>query len=832
MSYQQNGNAPKQSQCIQVLGSDPEQSHLLQYSANEEQWNEYLIGGGYMDANTNKTKQAPSHQLKATAGGPAEFTNEAKNESASQKYAIISIMGPQSSGKSTILNKLFGTRFEVMDHTKGRHQVTTGIWLGSCPKAQDLMVLDLEGTDSAERKQNRSNFERQTSLMALTLSEVLIINMWAQDIGRSTGMNVDTLRAILEANLRLFNPDSKTRILFLIREQSPDETQFGVTPAAELQKNIERVVNGIWNEIDRPDQFANTKIADLFDIDYFFMPPLVYYKDLFDQRVQELYNRFTNPSDDNYYFNTSYHFTKCVPPEGLYTWTEQIFNAITQDESLNIPDQQKLLSAYRCEHALNEAYTIFVDETQTIEKIVKEKYVDGFGPKLDEIVAKCVSAYQETANKYDKEEAQAKYMSLVDKIETQIQYLFGFQYKHLVEKVMDLYQYEMKQALPRGECVDNLNEVVTRVGESIRKFFSTKIDDCMINTENKRFLDKETYWQETQKRLREATKSIQLEEWQKLCKENEALADQHLLVEIGKLLRKPTEKIWSKISALRVEYHGKILNERIIRKLSNLMYDELKLKERIRAIKDESDTLIINRCKKYCARMDGVLQDRFDQLFNKNPDTGIPRTWDETVELDKIFTSAKNQCLEILDLTQQIVLAENLDLGLQEIKLKLLSADTTDDIRQDFLRFADNEYRRAQNNIRNANMLGGGILPQHPVTWLIFLYFAKNEIWYMLTNPLYLILFIFGAAILIIGYQAHTYGFDVQTIVMNMVQRGVNMILNKLQEFQRMQMDIQQRGQRKRGNQRERPLAENDFDPNDNAPDIDMSDGINTGTRR
>ena len=31
MSYRQNGGAPKQSQSIQILGSDPEQSHLLKY---------------------------------------------------------------------------------------------------------------------------------------------------------------------------------------------------------------------------------------------------------------------------------------------------------------------------------------------------------------------------------------------------------------------------------------------------------------------------------------------------------------------------------------------------------------------------------------------------------------------------------------------------------------------------------------------------------------------------------------------------------------------------------------------------------------------------------
>merc|ERR1712045_327649 len=104
------------------------------------------------------------------------------------------------------------------------------------------------------------------------------------------------------------------------------------------------------------------------------MPPLVYFKDLFDQKVNELYQRFTNPSNPNYYFNTTYHFSKCVPPEGLSTWTKQIFDAITQDESLNIPDQQKLLSAYRCEHALNESYKIFTESTRLIVDEVKEKY--------------------------------------------------------------------------------------------------------------------------------------------------------------------------------------------------------------------------------------------------------------------------------------------------------------------------------------------------------------------------------------------------------------------------------------------------------------------------
>lgn len=623
--------------------------------------------------------------------------------------------------------------------------------------------------------------------------------------------------------MRLFAPNSKTLLLFLIREQCPDENQFGVTPAAQLRHNIESVVMAIWNEIEKPDNFGNTSITDLFDIDFYFMPPLVYYKEQFEAKVDALYERFTNSKDSKYYFHSNYHFSKCVPPEGLYTWTKQIFEAITKDESLNIPDQQKLLSAYRCEHALNEALDHFTAKTADIAEEVKEGMVESFGARLDAVIAECAAMYKETANKYDKEEAAEKYTALVDKIETQIQFLFSFQYKHLEQKVMALFDSEMSAALPSAQsqanavCVDDLNSVVQRVGSTVRTFFSQQIKQCMISTDNERLLDTERFWKETQKRLREATKSIQLEQWQLLQKENEQLADEHLLAQIGHLLRTPTEDIWRRIGSLRIEYHGQILENRIFSKLGKLMYDEHKLKERRLEISNLSDSLIVNRCKKHCKRMDGVLQDTFARYFSKDPMTGIPRTWDETVKLDEVFTTAKQKSLQILDMSTEMVLAGNEDLHLHQIKLKLLSADTADDIRTDFLRFADNEYRRAEGLIRNANMLGGGILPSHPVTWAIFLFFAKDEIWSMLTNPLYLITFVLGAAILVIGYQAHVYGFDVQTIVMQMASKAVNVVLFKLEEFQRKQKEIQQRGQMRRT----RTLVPDDpNDPNGNAPDI------------
>ena len=69
-------------------------------------------------------------------------------------YSTVAVIGCQSSGKSTLLNLLFDTTFEVMDESKGRQQTTKGIWLNR-NKAGDLIVLDIEGTDSKERGEQR-----------------------------------------------------------------------------------------------------------------------------------------------------------------------------------------------------------------------------------------------------------------------------------------------------------------------------------------------------------------------------------------------------------------------------------------------------------------------------------------------------------------------------------------------------------------------------------------------------------------------------------------------------------------------------------------------------
>jgi hypothetical protein len=87
----------------------------------------------------------------------AFLTQPARHAWAS-RYRTVAIMGPQSSGKSTLLNQLFGTAFVEMDAMAGRSRTTQGVWLAQAKGAEDppLLVLDLE----VRRSQHRRKFPR------------------------------------------------------------------------------------------------------------------------------------------------------------------------------------------------------------------------------------------------------------------------------------------------------------------------------------------------------------------------------------------------------------------------------------------------------------------------------------------------------------------------------------------------------------------------------------------------------------------------------------------------------------------------------------------------
>lgn len=316
-------------------------------------------------------------------------------------YHTVSVMGAQSSGKSTLLNLLFHTGFRTMDATAGRSQTTQGVWAGRDPEAP-ILLLDLEGTDSRERGEEAANFERKSSLFALALSEVLVINLWAQDVGRFNAANLALLRTVLELDLQLFssgaaaaaaaaggaasvgaapggNADGsvpaptrahKTRLLFVLRDHA-------MTPLELLASTLREDVDNIWATIAKPAAAASLSLDTFFDLDFVALPHKVFCEAEFLSAVAALRTRF----HDGSLFLPAYR--RGVAADGLAPYAGAVWETIRANKELDIPSQQAMLAHVRCEAIAGDAYAAFQAATAGVREALQPPAGSGGGGKGD-----------------------------------------------------------------------------------------------------------------------------------------------------------------------------------------------------------------------------------------------------------------------------------------------------------------------------------------------------------------------------------------------------------------------------------------------------------------
>ncbi|KAI5332212.1 hypothetical protein L3X38_022341 [Prunus dulcis] len=112
------------------------------------------------------------------ADGLDRFVKEVKLAECGVSYGVVAVVGPQSSGKSSLQNHLFNTKFREMNANSVRSQTTKGIWIAKCVGIEPCTIaMDLEGTDGRERGQDDTAFEKQSALFALAVSDIVLINI-------------------------------------------------------------------------------------------------------------------------------------------------------------------------------------------------------------------------------------------------------------------------------------------------------------------------------------------------------------------------------------------------------------------------------------------------------------------------------------------------------------------------------------------------------------------------------------------------------------------------------------------------------------------------------
>mmetsp|Transcript_5404 Transcript_5404/g.14499 ORF Transcript_5404/g.14499 Transcript_5404/m.14499 type:complete len:807 (+) Transcript_5404:31-2451(+) len=351
-------------------------------------------------------------------------------------FRTVAVIGPQSSGKSTLLNLLFDMRFLTMDEAQGRYQVTQGVWLGYDAETSTI-ILDLEGTDSRERGEDAVSFERKSALFALALAEVLLINIWTQDVGRLNASNFALLKTVLELDLQLFHgkakdtpmdgaqngdPQCKTKLLFVLRDHVS-------TPLERLADILRTDLEKIWAGIDKPAELATSALYDFFDLQFTSLPHKVLAPDEFEKRALELRAEFQSGR----VFDAKY--IRGVTPDGFAIFSESVWRTIRSNKDLDIPAQKLLVASMRCDALSHDA---LVQAAGVLDSIRAQQrgtyeYADGLkldldrrnlGSVLSDIRAHALDSYHSGADRYDESIRAAKESNMLSVLDAKLEQLY------------------------------------------------------------------------------------------------------------------------------------------------------------------------------------------------------------------------------------------------------------------------------------------------------------------------------------------------------------------------------------------------------------------------
>lgn len=317
------------------------------------------------------------------------------NTNTTSSYLVVSVVGCQSGGKSTLLNAAFGTSFPVLDAPKsGRRRTTLGVWGALADFTPPLVVLDVEGTDSRERGEGAVAFQARTALLALALSDVVLVNMWAHDVGRHSAANYDLFETVFAHAPRLRKGDAPVRLVVVVRDCEPD------APVHDISRVLTGDLRNIWAALKKPDSLFD----QLFKLRVVALPHKKYAPEKFFSEVEELGQSIANQQNVR---------PQPVPLTGFDAFSRQVWLSICQttggdgpeaEFTLDLPRHVALTAHFKCGEIATAVFDGPIGER--LEELRAEiemswnKPVPEFGPKIDAAVRDAFLQYDKETTAY------------------------------------------------------------------------------------------------------------------------------------------------------------------------------------------------------------------------------------------------------------------------------------------------------------------------------------------------------------------------------------------------------------------------------------------------
>ncbi|RDW88185.1 putative protein sey1 [Coleophoma cylindrospora] len=616
-------------------------------------------------------------------------------------YHLISVFGSQSTGKSTLLNHLFGTDFGVMSETE-RRQTTKGIWMSKNKKeaaegsgaermANNILVMDVEGTDGRERGEDQ-DFERKSALFALATSEVLIVNIWEHQVGLYQGANMGLLKTVFEVNLQLFLKDKQSNprslLFFVIRDH------LGTTPLANLRNTLIQDLSKIWSTLSKPKGLESSRIEDYFDFAFAALPHKILQPDKFLIEVGKLGTRFRAghrtskpglPLDEEFtggVFLPEYH--RRIPADGVSKYAEGVWDQIVNNKDLDLPTQQELLAQFRCDEISREVLVAFDEAILPLEekqaegvRLGKPAVLPDLGVIGKATRSKTIKAFETEASRYHKGVYTRKKVELEGKIDTRMKALYLGQlsaaHKAGVTDFSESVSGAVKNGQKKGGSYDFADIVEREKAVALKKFQKEAMGLAIEGVPWTNFKQQYGLYE---KDLDEVSGRLRKEEMRRLATRVERWVRSRLGESVGLEFNKlgsgrggsgapedgvkpATEKdLWDRIWKLFVTT-VKEAETRFVERAKSFDASEEEIEVGLWRLRRKSWGVLKARIDEEV--MEGnillKLRENFEDKFRYDDD-GVPRIWRPTDDIEGMYTKAKDSTLTLIPLLSRFRLAE------------------------------------------------------------------------------------------------------------------------------------------------------------------------------
>ncbi|KAF7729334.1 Dynamin-like GTPase that mediates homotypic ER fusion [Apophysomyces ossiformis] len=304
---------------------------------------------------------------------------------------------------------------------------------------------NVEGSDGHERGDDK-DFERKSALFSMATCEIVILNLWENQVGLHQGANLGMLRTVFEVNLQLFQSQEgkgKTLLMVIIRDFT------GNTPMSNLKETLQTDFENIWTELSKPEGLENCKIQDYFDFTYTGLPHKLFVPEQFAEKVSELRYRFTDSHHQNYVFRSEYH--KRIPADGYYSYASRIWDQIRKNKALDLPTQQELLAQHRCNELLNEALEHFNALAVGLKASIleKEQIVPDLGEQMQRLRSEAAAMFDRNASRYLGNVYQKMKEELFVQLNQELHGLFLAQLRQLRRKAVTKFNEDLKAKISK-----------------------------------------------------------------------------------------------------------------------------------------------------------------------------------------------------------------------------------------------------------------------------------------------------------------------------------------------------------------------------------------------